>query len=38
MKILRFVYLILRLMVLLQCIRWSGQSRKREETEILQNG
>ena len=38
MKILRLVYLILRLMVLLQCIRWSGQSRKREENEILQNG
>ena len=31
MKILRLVYLILRLMVLLQCIRWSGQRRKRKE-------
>ena len=38
MKILRLVYLILRMIVLLQCIRWSGQSRKREENEILQNG
>ena len=38
MKILRLVYLILRLMVLLQCIKWSGQRRKREENEILQNG
>ena len=38
MKILRFVYLILRLMVLLQCIKWSGQRRKRKENEILQNG
>ena len=38
MKILRLVYLILRLMVLLQCIRWSGQRRKRKENEILQNG
>ena len=37
MKILRLVYLILRLMVLLQCIRWSGQRRKRKENEILQN-
>lgn len=37
MKILRLVYLILRLMVLLQCIRWSGQRRKRKEKEILQN-
>lgn len=38
MKILRLVYLILRMIVLLQCVRWSGQSRKREENEILQNG
>ena len=38
MKILRLVYLILRLMVLLQCIKWSGQRRKRKENEILQNG
>ena len=38
MKILRLVYLILRMIVLLQCIRWSGQSRTREENEILQNG
>ena len=37
MKILRLVYLILRMIVLLQCIRWSGQSRTREENEILQN-
>lgn len=37
MKILRLVYLILRLMVLLQCIKWSGQRRKRKENEILQN-
>ena len=37
MKILRLVYLILRLIVLLQCIRWSGQRRKRKENEILQN-
>ena len=37
MKILRLVYLILRLMVLLQCIRWSVQRRKRKEKEILQN-
>ena len=38
MKILRLVYLILRMIVLLQCIRWSGQHRKRKENEILQNG
>ena len=38
MKILRLVYLILRMIVLLQCIRWSGQLRKRKENEILQNG
>ena len=38
MKILRLIYLILRMMVLLQCIRWSGQRRKRNESEILQNG
>ena len=37
MKILRLVYLILRMIVLLQCIRWSGQRRKRKEKEILQN-
>ena len=37
MKILRLVYLILRMIVLLQCIRWSGQHRKRKENEILQN-
>lgn len=38
MKILRLIYLILRMIVLLQCIRWSGQRRKRNESEILQNG
>lgn len=38
MKILRLVYLILRMIVLLQCIGWSGQRRKRKENEILQNG
>ena len=38
MKILRLVYLILRMIVLLLCIRWSGQQRKRKEDEILQNG
>ena len=38
MKILRLVYLILRMIVLLQCIKWSGQRRKRKENEILQNG
>ena len=38
MKILRLVYLVLRTIVLLQCIRWSGQRRKRKENEILQNG
>lgn len=38
MKILRLVYLILRMIVLLQCIRWSGQRRERKENEILQNG
>ena len=38
MKILRLVYLILRMIILLQCIRWSGQRRKRKESEILQNG
>ena len=38
MKILRLVYLILRMIVLLLCIRWSGQQRKRKENEILQNG
>ena len=38
MKILRLFYLILRMIVLLQCIRWSGQRRKRKENEILQNG
>ena len=38
MKILRLVYLILRMIVLLQFIRWSGQRRKRKENEILQNG
>ena len=37
MKNLRLVYLILRMIVLLQCIRWSGQRRKRKEDEILQN-
>ena len=37
MKILRLFYLILRMIVLLQCIRWSGQRRKRKENEILQN-
>ena len=37
MKILRLVYLILRMIILLQCIRWSGQRRKRKESEILQN-
>lgn len=37
MKILRLVYLILRMIVLLQCIRWSGQRRERKENEILQN-
>ena len=37
MKILRLVYLILRMIVLLQCIRWTGQRRKRKENEILQN-
>ena len=38
MRILRLVYLILRMIVLLLCIRWSGQQRKRKENEILQNG
>ena len=38
MKILRLVYLLLRMIVLLQFIRWSGQRRKRKEDEILQNG
>ena len=38
MKILRLVYLILRMIVLLLCIKWSGQQRKRKENEILQNG
>ena len=38
MKILRLVYLILRMIVLLQFIKWSGQRRKRKENEILQNG
>ena len=38
MKILRLVYLILRMIVLLLCVRWSGQRRKRKENEILQNG
>ena len=38
MRILRLVYLLLRLIVLLLCIRWSGQRRKRKEDEILQNG
>ena len=37
MKILRLVYLILRMIVLLQFIKWSGQRRKRKEKEILQN-
>ena len=37
MKILRLVYLILRMIVLLQFIKWSGQRRKRKESEILQN-
>ena len=37
MKILRLVYLILRLIVLVQFIKWSGQRRKRKENEILQN-
>ena len=37
MKILCLVYLILRMIVLLQCIKWSGQRRKRKENEILQN-
>ena len=38
MKILRLVYLILRMIVLLLCIKWSGQQRKWKENEILQNG
>ena len=38
MKILRLVYLILRMIVLLLCVRLSGQRRKRKENEILQNG
>ena len=38
MRILRLVYLLLRMIVLLLCIRWSGQQRKRKEDEILQNG
>ncbi|MEZ7547757.1 MULTISPECIES: hypothetical protein [Streptococcus] len=38
MRIFRLVYLILRMIVLLLCIRWSGQRRKRKENEILQNG
>ena len=38
MKMLRLVYLIVRMIVLLLCIRWSGQQRKRKEDEILQNG
>ena len=38
MRIFRLVYLILRMIVLLLCIRWSGQQRKRKENEILQNG
>ena len=38
MKILRLLYLILRMIVLLLCIRWSGQRRKLKENEILQNG
>lgn len=38
MKILRLVYLILRMIVLLLCIKWSGQRRKQKEDEILQNG
>ena len=37
MKILRLVYLILRMIVLLQFIKWSGQRRKRKENEILLN-
>ncbi|MBP2622193.1 hypothetical protein ACVRXQ_03150 [Streptococcus panodentis] len=37
MKIFRLVYLILRLTVLMLCIRWSGQRRERKENEILQN-
>mgnify|MGYP000893160456 CR=1 FL=1 len=37
MKILRLVYLILRMIVLLHCIMWSGQRRKRKENETLQN-
>ncbi|RSI17145.1 hypothetical protein D8884_08830 [Streptococcus sanguinis] len=37
MKILRLVYLIFRMIVLLLCIKWSGQQRKRKEDEILQN-
>ena len=38
MRILRLVYLILRMIVLLLCIKWSGQRRKQKENEILQNG
>ena len=38
MKILRLVYLILRMIVLLLGIMLSGQRRKRKENEILQNG
>ena len=38
MKILRLVYLILRMIGLLLCIMLSGQRRKRKENEILQNG
>ena len=38
MRIFRLVYLILRMIVLLLCIRWSGQQRKLKENEILHNG
>ena len=34
MKILRLVYLILRMIILLQCIRWSGQRRKRKRAKF----
>ena len=37
MKILRLVYLILRMIVMLLCISLSGQRRKRKENEILKN-
>lgn len=37
MKTVRLVYLVLRLLVLLFCIKWSGETRKFTEAETIPN-